>query len=453
MLVSFSISNFRSFSSEETLSLVASKRLAGPHVTHEVSIPFSDEKVLRTAVIYGANGAGKSNLFKALRFFRRLALRSRAKNSSLEREPFRFNNKSKETSNFDLRFIAENQHYRYGLKVDDRHIVEEWLVRQTKSGEKTIFERVTDNAGRVVIEAPGLKSAGKKLNALVTVGALANQTFLSTISTNLDTAEYGKEISNVIDWFKRLNLVAPNESFGPLAHKLSSNSSFLKFADNFLNASSTGVSHLKVNKEEISEDELRSLLPSGLASKEISELVDHDDGRGLVRLRDGKELLIERSASNHFYRISIITARKDENGDAIPLELTEESDGTLRLLNLLPALHHLQSNKGVFFIDEIDRSMHPMLSMKFVEFFLNSCASYSSQLIVTTHECNLLDLNLLRRDEIWFTEKDSGGATRLYSMTDFKVRNDLEIRKGYLQGRFGAIPFLSNLDKLMEKEV
>ena len=129
------------------------------------------------------------------------------------------------------------------------------------------------------------------------------------------------------------------------------------------------------------------------------------------------------------------------------MELTEESDGTRRLLNLIPALH----NPCVYFIDEIDRSLHPILVKEFLGFFLKSCGGVSRQIIVTTHESNLLDQDLLRRDEIWFAEKDQTAATRLYSLLDFKVRNDRDIRKGYLQGRFGAVPYLGSLEHLLAK--
>jgi AAA15 family ATPase/GTPase len=135
----------------------------------------------------------------------------------------------------------------------------------------------------------------------------------------------------------------------------------------------------------------------------------------------------------------------------VSLDLQEESDGTRRLLNLIPALQ-THGGSAVYFIDEIDRSLHPMLVWKFLEFFLKSPADGHRQIIVTTHESNLLDLDLLRRDEIWFAEKDQDAATHLYSMVDFKVRKDHEIRKHYLQGRFGAVPFLGNLDRLLEEQ-
>jgi uncharacterized protein len=167
----------------------------------------------------------------------------------------------------------------------------------------------------------------------------------------------------------------------------------------------------------------------------------------------GKELLVERDGENRYcYRLAVQAAHDGPDNSSIPLDLAEESDGTRRLLELIPALHDLHTRDATYFVDEIDRSIHPLLVWKFIEFFLNSCANANRQLIVTTHESNLLDLDLLRRDEIWFAEKDQAGATRLYSMVDFKVRKDHEIRKHYLQGRFGAVPFLGNLDRLLETE-
>src|SRR3989338_4864944 len=196
MIVSFSVSNFRSFSSEETFSLVASKRLAGSHEEHAVSIPDSEEKVLRTAVLYGANGAGKSNLFKALRYLKSTALRQRKKNSGTGREAFRFGGGADESSSFDLQFMTGNRLYRFGFKAEDQKITEEWLVRVTGGKEKPVYERITDKDGKVTIKAPGLKTAGEKLKALVKVGGLQNQSFLSTINANLDTPDFGKELGN-----------------------------------------------------------------------------------------------------------------------------------------------------------------------------------------------------------------------------------------------------------------
>lgn len=163
---------------------------------------------------------------------------------------------------------------------------------------------------------------------------------------------------------------------------------------------------------------------------------------------NGDSLIIEKTSENHFYKLSVQASHKAEGGTYFQLDISEESDGTRRLLDFIPALHRLQNESGVYFIDEIDRSMHPMLVWKFLDFFLRSCNKVPSQIIVTTHESNLLDLDLVRRDEIWFAEKDGELETRLYSLMDFKVRTDLEIRKNYLNGRFGAVPFLGDFKKL-----
>jgi hypothetical protein len=426
MIVSFSVSNFRSFSLEETFSLVASNRLTG-HEKHLAGIPDSKEKVLRTAVVYGANGAGKSNLFKALRYVKEVALGRREKNGGTGREVFRFGGMANEPSTFDLQFIAGERLYRFGFKVDDERVIEEWLVHVDGGRDRTLYERVTDGNGKVTVDAQGLKGAGEKLLALAKVGGPQNQSFLATIEATLEWSGISRELDAVLIWFQwSLRFVDPGGAILPLVSWLSSDPDRVAFAGRFLNSASTGVDHLEVVKREVSEDEV-SRPQSGL----------FDDGAGDVMFEGGK-----------FYRVGIQAAHKDHIGRTFPLELADESDGTRRLLGLTPALHHSEPSDEVYFIDEIDRSLHPMLVWRFLELFLTSCGH---QIIVTTHESNLLDLDLLRRDEIWFAEKDGKSATHLYSLMDFKVRNDLEIRKHYLQGRFGAIPFLGNLDRLMEK--
>ena len=448
MIVSFSVSNFRSFWSEETISLVASNRLSGSHDDHTVPVPDSKEKVLRTAVLYGANGAGKSNLFKALRYVEAVALLPRQKNGGTGRKAFRFGNTQDQPSSFDLQFVAADRLYRFGFKVDDERIVEEWLFQVVGGRQRSLYERTTDAHGQVTIDADGLKSSGSKVIALATVGGPQNQSFLATVNVTLDVGDVGPELGHVLTWFKEsLHLIGPDESFRALGHELDQDADFLSFAGAFLKSASTGVDHLEVLKSEISKNELSGLLPDSYVSRMLRDLTEN--GTAHITLGEGKELLIEHKGDDRFYQIGIRAAH--EHGKIAQLDLNEESDGTRRLLNLIPALHHLRSMAAVYFIDEIDRSLHPILVKEFIEFFLKSSDNGRHQIVVTTHESNLLDQDLLRRDEIWFAEKDQTGATRLYSLLDFKVRNDLEIRKHYLQGRFGAVPFLGSLEQLLAK--
>ena len=454
MIVSFSVSNFRSFQSEQTLSLVAGKRASGGHEDHAVKIPDSDEKVLKAAVLYGANGAGKSNLFKAIGFLHDLALTPKKRGMGTGRTPFKFSQANQAPSEFDLQFIAGDKLYRFGVIIDDDKIIEEWLVQVIGTKEKILYERVTDSRGKVTVElGEELSSENKKLKALATVGGPQNQSFLATIQANLDSFEIGESLKPIFEWFIRsLDLIEPDSRTLPIGHMLTTDEEFKKFANDFLKSSSTGVDRLIVRKEELSEEQLYKLVPKNLINEVISELEKEDSKQTLIGLPGRGEVLIEKAEPDHFYSISIQAEHNKDSENPVVLDINEESDGTQRLLQLMPALHRLRTMSAVFVIDEIDRSMHPLLVWKFIEFFLSSCKQENRQIIVTTHESNLLDLTLLRRDEIWFVEKDSKGATQMYSLVDYRVRKDLEIRKHYLQGRFGAIPFLGNIERLTTQE-
>jgi AAA15 family ATPase/GTPase len=450
MLISFSVTNFRSFAAEQTFSMVASKRIADAHHGHLAAIPDSDESALRGAVLYGANGAGKSNLFKALRYLKSVALSARRSDHGTGRVPFRLAEMSGKPSTFDLQFVAKNSLYRFGFSVDDQRIVEEWLARVAGGREKPIYERRTNADGRVEVEAPGLKNEGEKLAALVTVGGPHNQSFLATVRTTLQPQDFGATLTDVIGWLDAsLTLVGPAYSPFMLAGRLAMDPEFRDFAGGFLQASATGIDSIRVDKSELPPEEIDSVLPPSVTS-----FIRKSAGQASALAPDGSDVTFERDDSGeHFYRVAIQAVHRHEPNKEVVFDLPEESDGTRRLLSLMPALHKISKGSAVFVIDEIDRSMHPMLVYKFIEYFLNAAYSgFPSQIIVTTHETHLLTLDLLRRDEIWFAEKDRSGATNLYSLTDFKVRNDLRIRNGYLEGRFGAVPFLGDIDQLIETD-
>ncbi|MDM8548569.1 ATP/GTP-binding protein [Desulfobacterales bacterium HSG2] len=453
MIVLFSIANFRSFNAEETFSMVADKRLSSNHLTHVISVPDVTAHILRTSVLYGANGAGKSNLFKALRYLKEIVLNTRKKNNDTGRENFRFaENTSARPTRFDLQFIAQDKLYRFTCAVTDKYITEESLVLVIGQQEKVLYERIRNEDGKVIIETDD-KNVSDKFAALVTVGGPHNQTFLATIRANLDEDDYGEEISSVLAWFEEsLTLIAPNEPFAPVGTMLARDSAFREFAGTFLKASATGVDAIKTQKQEITEETLRNLLPESVISRLFNGMND-EKGKTSVTLGSGtdEEFLIERSDKNHYYRLTVQADHKHQTEQSVRLNFSEESDGTRRLLNLIPALHHSHNRNAVYFIDEIDRSMHPMLAWKFLDFFLKSRTDEQRQIIVTTHESNLLDSDLLRRDEIWFADKDPDGATHLYSLSEFKPREDSDIRKHYLQGRFSAIPFLGNLEQLLKE--
>ncbi len=453
MIVTFSIENFLSFNEEETFSLVASNRLSGHHKNHLVPIPGSDEKVLRAGVLYGANGAGKSNFFRALSYLRDMVLEGREKGSGTGRTAFRFREDPEAPSLLDLQFIVRDTLYRFGLVLDDEQIIEEWLIVVKGGREKTIYERKTDARGEVAVHAKGLRNAGKKLCALATIGGPKEQSFLATIGWAMGWALNKDDLSgpiyDVLDWFThQMSCLPPDSRFMGLGHTLLKEPTFQLFASEYLKASSTGVDSVHVSREEISIDRLKATFSSDL----IGQLKDAAHIKPVfVRMPDdGREAIIEKAGEN-CYVLTIKAIHRHGTPGKIHLDFSEESDGTQRLLHLLLALYQLNTHGGALVIDEVERSMHPLLIRQFLEFFFRIPNEDGLQLVVTTHESNLLDQQLLRRDEIWFAEKNDKGATSLYSLADFRPRKDLKLDKHYLQGRFGAVPFLAEMDGIMKE--
>ena len=328
--------------------------------------------------------------------------------------------------------------------------MEEWLLQIVDGQERALYERTTDERGKVTVDARGVRGEVKNSRRSPPSEHRRISLFSQPFGRTIDRSELSGEIGDVLNWFEEdLILIAPHTPVGSLAKVLQANPDLTRFAGDFLKSSSTGVGHLQVDQAEIDEDELRRSLPDYVVRQAMDPSAQPANGPLVFASGDGNvELVVEKG---HFYRLSVWAAHATQAGTSIPLDLTQESDGTRRLLNLIPALHELQKRDVTYFVDEIDRSMHPILVRNFLDFFLKS-SSGPRQLIVTTHESNLLDLDLLRRDEIWFAEKDRAGATRLYSLVDFEIRKDSEIKEHYLQGRFGAIPFLGDLDRLREAE-
>jgi AAA15 family ATPase/GTPase len=451
MLLSFSVTNFRSFRAEETLSLVASKRLSPIQGTpHGREVPGTGEHALRVASLYGANGAGKSNLVHAISLLRQLVLSGTQVGKPISYKPFRLDEESpKSPTILDVQFLADGEVFRYGVCFDASRVHEEWLDVHEETKERNIFNRTTSESGEVAVELGGgiQESASPKLSALASVGARPNQLFLTEIVNLDDPSVQGIRLRRVLDWFRStLTIIEPSSHFASLIEMIATDNGFAEFLGRFLREAGTGIADLVVDKQQIR----RSLLPLENSLDLFEKLTEAD--RVVLRGPHGEQMDVCKQDQDTIEIRTISALHDSATGQRTVFPLREESDGSLRLLHLLPALYRLSKEGGVFVIDELERSMHPMLARKFVEFFLKVAGGTPSQLIFTTHETTLLDLDLLRRDGIWFAEKDRGGATRLYSLADFKVRQDLRVDKGYLLGRFGAIPFLGEIDSLIEEQ-
>jgi AAA15 family ATPase/GTPase len=436
MLLSFSVSNFRSFCEKQTLSMVASNRHTD-HQDHLTAIPDDDNKALPVAALYGANGAGKSNLVKALKLLQDLVLKGIEPGRRIDRSAFVLDRQSKTLpTEIEVQFVTEGKAYVYGAKFLDDIVEEEWLSELHKGGERSVFKRTTDRSSHTDVDRARTKSENQdKLQALTTVGVPPNQLFLHAVRRNLSPPDQGPIFSAVLDWFdKRLVVINPSSMFTDLPGALAEDESLSAFASEFLRKVATGIDRLRPETTVVDEKLLSRPIP-----KELIGTLRADQ---TLTIHGQDEVTVEKASEGKLLLGDVKSEHVTREGERVDIPLSEESDGTRRLLHLLPALHAQKQKTGrVFVVDEIDRSLHPLLAKGFVRAFVKECAGHEGQIIFTTHDTSFLDLDLLRRDEIWFAEKKlPAGATELYSLSDFKVRTDLKIDKAYLQGRFEAIP-------------
>ncbi|MFM7599937.1 MAG: AAA family ATPase [Pseudanabaena sp.] len=447
MLIQFTIENFLSFRDEVTFSMVAvnSDSQHSEHLAqHEAG---EGRSVLPIAAIYGANAAGKSNLIKAIAFAQNLVLEGTRSNQTIAINAFKLGDRSKNSSKFEFIFTYKGSQYSYGFTLNREQILEEWLygIPQGKKKEIMYFERFTSiqdsNATKTTIKFGSIikgktRKDEQNLN-FIALGTRPNQLFLTeSIDRNLDA------LMPIYKWFHNVLTVIPADAtFSGLAIGLDKDRSFTEFLGRFLQNAGTGIDSIAANVTEINFDDpkipkyLRDKLFEGL-NNNLVETIQNPQG--------GDVLYFSRNSEGQVKLIQLKTKHLSEDGNLIDFSIDEESEGTQRLINIIPLLFLLSEEaEKVFFLDELDRRLHPLLSKHFVSTALN-CRSKNNQLIFTTHDTHLLDLELLRRDEIWFVEKDKYGKSDCYSLAEFKIRPDLKIEKGYLNARFGAIPFFGN---------
>lgn len=441
MLINFTVDHFRSFGVEQTLNMVATA--LKDHPGHCVAIPGTEKSVLQAGVIYGANASGKSNLVKAMMFAQHLIL-GRITPLRLALERFRFVDKKRPAS-FEFRFLADERVFVYGFTLTQDAVLEEWLDATSQSGrEVNIFTRNRQDIGIGTLRSfrKDGSTLKKALGALKLLGVRDDQLLLNKI-VEMPDPHRGDLLGAVVWWFTECLAVIQAESeFTFLVDMLDTDQDFRRFCGAFLKNVGTGINDLSIKKKPIDADKVPKPLLASLQAPKGHDVTVTVGGPGMALELDPNDptKLIRKN----------LTAHHNVNDADYPISFQDESDGTQRCLNLLPALYHLTKECKVFVVDEIDRSLHPLLCHALLKLFLDACPGKCQQMIVTTHETHLLDLDLLRRDEVWFMEKDRQQQSRLSSLGDLAVRKDLRIEKGYLQGRFGGVPFIGDTRKLMD---
>lgn len=420
MLLQFNFKNYKSFRDDTTLDLTATK------ITEfsDRVVNVGNEKILPVAAIFGANASGKSNVQDAFRFMATYVIQSFAfggesndkknKTYSIRPTPFLFDiNSANAESSFEVYFIdcEENgaKTYNYGFVLDKDGVAEEWLNYASKSARgkyKTIFYR---NIKENELDLSGLPAkSGENIEI-----SLEKETLIVSLGAKLKI----KKLKNIRDWFVNLNFANFGEPFENLIMSR-------LIPDNF-----------------DSDENVRHNVVKYLSSFDDS-IVDFN----IEKIPDDRDAVEDR------FKIETVHKMIGSDGTtSIPLH--DESAGTLKMFSLYPALHDVLETGSVLFIDELNARLHPLLVRNFIITFLNPEINKNhAQLVFTSHDSWQLNENLLRRDEIWFTEKNSDGISSLYSLADFvdedgtKIRKDENYEKNYLLGKYGAIPSLKTLD-------
>lgn len=447
MLIQLTIQNFLSFRDEVTFSMVGvnSDQQHIDHLAEDAA--GKGRSILPIGAIYGANAAGKSNLIEAISFAKNLVVQGTRSSQTIPVSPFKLGDYSKQPSKFEFIFTHQGDQYSYGFKLNREQIFEEWLygTPQGKKQEVRYFERVTSSKKETTVEyGSKLKGRSKKHQQFldfIAQGTRPNQLFLTESLERNVTA-----LQPIFDWFLKVLTIIPAEAdYTPLEISILSDESFTDFLSEFLKFAGTGIDSIVTEKVELDFERHLPTLPKVLRDNLIQELNKAEkNSMAMIENLEGTRFLLFKDDQSQLTLIQLRTRHRSEEGEFIDFSIEEESEGTQRLINLIPALFILkQEEEKVIFLDELDRRLHPLLSRNFVQVAIN-CRDKKNQLIFTTHDTNLLDLDLLRRDEIWFVEKSEQGVSNLYSLAEFKMKPDLKIEKGYLNGRFGAIPFFGN---------
>ena len=442
MLVQFLVENFLSFKDETVFSM-----RAPPGETHAVTeIPGHDGlRLMRVAAFYGANASGKSNLVKALKTACELVALGASPNSNLPFHPFRLAPDFQlKPTRFQFDFLVEGVLYSYTLILSAERITGEALYRTppNTSNEELIYEReAPSDGGEHVVTLGAMVMSGdveqQQFTRFVAKAAPIQQPLLSEFTTRNVPG-----FASIRNWFHQgLTIVGPSDSYPNLINELFESSTLRTFYGDILSTMGTGISGVDVFKEH------NTSIPLSIVSTILHRARQSIPSKSATL---GQTLIVEDNGKD-VSRLNLVLEHSTRGGSTVAFPFTEESDGTQRLVHLLPILFH-RTKGSCTVIDELDRSLHTALTRRFVEEFMVMASGAMSQLIFTTHDTNLLNGRLLTPGSIWFVEKDDDGASHLHSLADYRtpqLEHLLEhLEDGYLQGRFGAIPFLAHRDNL-----
>jgi AAA15 family ATPase/GTPase len=445
MLIRFAVKNLFSFKEESEFNLLPGRVKRLNHHKY----PIKGIEILKMTALYGANGSGKSSLIRSISLLKTIILDGSIP-SSLNGQKFKLSKASlNEPTEFAIEFFTNNEIYYYSISIKDNVIIDEYFSSNDSNQEDVlIFHRKYEN-GKTSIkffdEFESVKE-NKILKEVIEKDLVKRSQPLFNLLNSISNAAF-IDIKIAFGWFMHsLTIIDPHTRSEGLAEYVDATSEFKKFSTELISSLNTGIIALKVERKGIEEffgkenqkqiDDIKTELKNE-PDKLVMVATNNSTTEQVVVVNENGNILVKRLLFEH----------KGEQNESVDFKFEEESDGTKRLLEYLPLLSSVINGTATFIIDEIERSIHPLIVKELIEKFSKD-PSTKGQLIFSTHESNLLDQEIFRTDEIWFSEKSILGSTKLYSLSDFKEHNTIDIRKGYLTGRYGAIPFLGNLQDL-----
>ncbi len=448
MLIRFVLNNVLSFGKQKEFNLFPNKRLG---TLKEHIYKFQNFEVLKLSAIYGANGAGKSNLIYGLDMLKYIVIEENIP-TRLKNGQFKFQKEKTDTSQLiAIEFMQDDITFYYGIEIKNGIVLTEELYESGLGMKEDvlIYERKTDSFEKTSIqfsekfERDGRSQIIKEV--LLQEFVKANKPIFKLLA-NRDN-ENLKIVKKAFEWFENsLTIIMPDSKVTALPHRIDLDNNLKTFVGKIMSSFNIGITGLSIEKIAIEDyfgkndqeeiDRIKEEIGES-PTKMISARLKINKGDELNFVKEGNQIFVKRIKISHKGADSISAA----------FYVNEESDGTIRLLDFAPAFEELISGNKVYIIDEIERSIHPLLIKELVKKFSLDTET-KGQLIFTTHESNLLDQEIFRQDEIWFAEKDDSGSTDLYSLNAFKEHKTIDIQKGYLNGRYGSIPFLGNLHDL-----
>lgn len=427
MIINFTLENWMSFRDSVSFSMVASReRQHGKRVPRVAKYPV---RILPIAAMYGGNASGKTNFFQALNFAKKLVTKPKELNGSLSVKPFSLDTTAvKKPTRFTFELLIDELIYEFSFAVTSEAVIEEKLVKIISTGEKTLYHRCED---KPILD--------KSLDSYDTLKVFFDATSDNQLFLNNSVFQEQPHFRPIYDWFNdTLVMIAPDTIFNDGKQSASdANSSYEPMCE-MLSDLDTGIARL--GYEEIPFEHVK--LPKAI-KQELEKIVKEGTTARVLEQQSNERFLFTR-VKDKLVAKKLVTYHPMADGAEVQFEMRDESDGSQRLIDLLPGFQDMSASNSnrVYVIDELDRSLHTQLTRHLLETYLASCSQKSrSQLLFTTHDVLLMDQDLLRRDEMWVAERDARGASTLIAFSEYEdVRYDKDIRKSYLQGRLGGIP-------------